>query len=92
MVRRRIVRYRARKRSDAGVTRGFECANDERTAEDRLQEFRFARKVPKSIAVAGREHERRVDGPHHGFTSRPLDRQAGYQRGWKVYQRLRSDF
>jgi hypothetical protein len=74
-----------------GLTGGFDGAKNERTAEDRLQEFRFARQVPKSIAVAGREHECRIDGPHHGFTSRPLDRQAGYQRGWGVYQRLHAD-
>jgi hypothetical protein len=51
---------------EAGGSRRLDRANDERRAENGLEELRLAREIPKSIVVASGEHERLSDSPFRG--------------------------
>ena len=47
---------------DAGEMRRVKRAKNQRPPQHRLQELRFCRTVVETIAVAGRQHERVLDG------------------------------
>ena len=47
-------------RCNAGLAGALDRAHDQRPAENELQELRLARRIPKSIAIAGGEYERRL--------------------------------